>query len=186
MVLFYVFPSPIAAIVIAALGVLLFAAFGLYLLLLRRQESGSLGSSIPTLFGPLLAYAFVKFRSPTLWDLLENKHGDVLIQLAFFWAGVLGLIVYHMTTIRTLSSSGVSERHSMRANVSFLFIVGLLLITAFAPDFAPIGGAGGPTILGLEAPPLTPLTVARFVLTLWSVILATWPSSPIGAVSDTN
>lgn len=164
-----------------ALGAVIFLAFLVYLFTVKREEEGSLGASIPTIFGPLATNLFVQNRSPDLWIVLDQYGGDRLIQIAFLFAGVIGLVVYQITGLREVTSESAEPEFARRRSaartpllLSFVVIVTILTILTMVPDFAPAKKSAA-TVFGIESPVLTPLTVCRIILALLSVALATLP-----------
>lgn len=169
---FYAFPQVVVARTCAVAGFLLFLGLVLYLFFFKREQTVSLGSSVPTIFGPLLATFFARQRSPELWAVVENG-GASLIQLAFYFAGLLGLGIYHFTMLRT--GPDHDTRVTAKRAASFIVFASLAAAPAWFGVFAPIKPPAGPSVFGIETPGLTPLTVCRLILALWSVLLATWP-----------
>lgn len=175
-------PETYLATAAAVIALLLFAGFVTFLTLYRREDRGSLGSSVPTLFGPLCAQWYVSIKNDEPLLQLLHSGGDVLIQLAFFVAGLIGLVVYQYSAIWEIKGDEVQrKRASLKAVVLFTILFALLVVMMI-PAFSPIGEAPLPRIFGwIQPPPATPLTMCRIALALVSVLIATWPrhqSSP--------
>jgi hypothetical protein len=179
---FYLVPKPWAWGLCLVLGALIFALLLAFMFLFRREESAALGTSIPTIFGPIITYFFVQHRARgELWDILQNRGGDRLIQLAFLFAGIVALLIYHLTILREMgqdtsgtSTTGRRPNSVYCATGSFAVVVIILGTMAMSGDFAPQASSIA-TAFGVESPAFTPLTLCRMMLSLWSVFLATMP-----------
>lgn len=161
---------------------MVFAAFLIYLFGFKRSEGGSLGASIPTIFGPLVTNIFVKNRLPELWVVLDKQGGDRLIQIAFLFAGLIGLVVYLFSGLREVTSDSTEpefnrRRTSARMPMTLVLVavIALFSILMVSPDFAPPKESVA-KVLGIESPVLTPLTACRIILALLSVTLASLPA----------
>lgn len=176
-------PVPAFDWFVGVAGAVLFVLFLVYLGLFRREDRGSLGSSVPTILGPQAALWYVELKDPALWKVVEEAGGDVLVQLAFFLAGLLGLIIYYYSSIREIKGEGEQRnRVQIKVKIVSTVVIASLVAMAWAPNFAPHNVVGqpkmptGPLLFGaLESPYPTPLTVCRLLLALSSVLLATWP-----------
>jgi hypothetical protein len=175
-------PGPSIA---AFLGIVDFLAFGAYITLFRKDQGGSLGSSVPNIVGPWLAQMFIEKNSHELARSLDVGGGNTLVQLAFFFAGFLTMVVYMYTRVihvrnRQRRLRAVAEELAITVSV----ILAVFAILAFVPgEFAPLHPAAGPILFGtIEGPGCSQLTVARVALVLWSMCLATIPTQDDAAV----
>lgn len=169
-------PGIVWANAATVLALLLFMGFVVFLTFFRQEDRGSLGSSVPTLLGPFCTrwYLAIKADAP----LLERLHngGDTLIQVAFFIAGLIGLLVYQYSAFWEIKGDELQRRRATWKVILMWAVIIVLLVAMMAPTFAPLGRMPPPKLLGfLEPPARSPLTLCRIVLALVSVALATWP-----------
>ena len=168
----YFIPQPCAWIP-AVVGLLLLVLFVCFLIFCRSEDRVAIGTAGPATIGPLLAHLYVKYRAPALEPVLKGD-GDMLIQLAFFFASLFGAAVYIFVVFGEKPS-----RYSPHKNRTCFIIFGLVLLGISLIDLTNSSALiqGPPLAFGIEAPPLTSLTLCRLGLALLSVILATWPKS---------
>lgn len=176
-VVFYAAPFGPWPLVAAGVGAAQFFLFLIYLAFFRRDQRGSLGSSVPTILGPLLAQGYVRSVGKELTPALTNG-GDTLIQLAFFFAGLIGLIIYVLAIIQNIENQGERLRQVkilLLSGFIFLIVIATVMI-AFGSNFAPLHPSEGPPLIwGIEGPSFTGLTVCRALLALWTMFIATTP-----------
>jgi hypothetical protein len=168
----YVFPAPPGPLIAAIIGSILLSLFVVFLSLYRSGDRGAIGAAAPATIGPFLAHLYVKYRAPHLLTVL-NSGGDLLIQLAFFFASLFGAAVYMFVMF---GEDNVHHRTEKIRTCFVLFFIVFTVITIF--DITDQAGIAGPPITSwIDAPRLTCLTVSRTVLALLSVVVASWPKS---------
>lgn len=161
--------------VIATAGLFLCILFVVYILMFRRNDIPAIGSTVPNLLGPSITYFYIATSGSPLAEVV-HKGGAVLVQLVFFFAAFVGFVLYIIAKIGTLRRQ--PGRHlaiRLQLGVFILVVTGLFPAFTgvnFAPPYPPVG----PEIMsGYSAPALFPLTICRYVLALYSVILAVLP-----------
>jgi hypothetical protein len=166
----YLTPDP-GPLIAAIAGVLLLCGFVVFLRLRRPRDRAAIGSVAPTIIGPLLAHLYVKFRADELQNVLAAG-GDLLIQLAFFFASLFGATAYMFVMVGEDSTTS-------HYKIKMWVYLGLLFLLLFGMNLFELtdrAGREGPVLaFGIEAPRLTNLTLSRVILALMSVIVATWP-----------
>jgi hypothetical protein len=183
MLLFVAFPTLLFGLLrlfpwlfslVLGLGILLAILFVGYTLKYRRENTPLVGASLPTVFGPVLAFTFiVRFDSPLSQTLL--KGGTDLVQLAFFFASLAGLAASIYAKLSQHSGQGKETALNLLTFSVFL-LLGFLLFF-YNKNFAPMHEfPNNSGILDLIKPPdLSPLTVSRLILTLYALAVSTWP-----------
>jgi hypothetical protein len=159
------------------LGVMLLMVllvFGCYILFLRREGWGSAGSILPTILGPLLAGLALQGADSPLVGVWETEGGSFLVELSFFFAGVIGLFTFVVTQMIAVNRTE-RERKTGVAGLVCL-VLALLLIGLNAKAFYTPPDAPGPEFLmGFHYPGDSLLLLGRIILVLFSVVLAAWP-----------
>ena len=181
--LIYFGPSNLSSFAVVS-GLVVFVVFVVFLFLKRPNEKVALGAILPPTLGPLIAYAFVKGVESPLLNVL-HAGGDILVQLCFYFAGLLGLVLYVFSKI---GESGKIDK--LISKIGYVFVIGCLFLAIICgKDFAPVpGGSECQTTIWsdpqpvswmswIDPPPLTPLLVGRALLVIFGVLAATRPYS---------
>jgi hypothetical protein len=151
------------------------ASFFLVYLLGRPSQVSSIGSVGPAVVGPWATKLYVDAHSPHLSQSLDGD-GAVLIQLAFFFASLIGFIVQVLLMI------GQKDEAGWKKQLFAVLVFVVLLLLGFLPELTPQGTPAGPPITaGIHAPPWYGLTWCRMLLGLASLLLATIPSPRVVA-----
>lgn len=160
-------PWPLVA---TTIGAVLLVLFGVFLFRYRSGDRVAIGSAGPALLGPILAQFYVKFRAPHLESVLHNG-GDLLIQLAFFFASLFGAAAYMFV----LFAEDEEQHRAKKTSICFGILLVVLLYMSFF-NLTDTSSPAGPLIaFGIVAPPLTHLTCARIGVALISIVVAAWP-----------
>lgn len=180
--LFYILPRPFP-LILTIVGLIVFSLFTYYVTKFKQEDTAALGSAIPNLLGPFLAYLYIHGSESPLREIVD-KGGDVLVQLAFTCASLIGLIVYLIIKLERAPALS-NERRKLEFGLILLVTV-FFLIMGYGKEFAPIDAGGGPVIYGwFSGPARTPLTAVRIILGLFSVSLAAWPRNGIPQTDST-
>lgn len=178
----YTFTTPPGPLIAALVGVVLLCLFVAFLAFCRTGHRGAIGTAAPAIIGPALASLYVTHRAPHLLPVLHGG-GDLLIQLAFFFATLFGAAAYMFVMF------GEKEVHhkTRKMQVVFVLFVVVILVLVFCDITSQAFRPGPPIAFGISAPDLSWLTVARVGLALLSIVLASWPSPAADAGStDTD
>jgi hypothetical protein len=155
----YWLPRP-APQIASVVGFLLAVGFVVYLRYVRKGDTASLGATFPTFLGPILAVKYVEHRgSQQLKDALAAG-GEQLIQIAFFFAGLIGAIVY----VFVLINDGHAQERKRLAMFYLAGLFALLIVMSLFDLTSPISTSKVIFATVLEAPALSVLTIGRIVI----------------------
>lgn len=141
-----------------------FIGFIIYLWIKRKKEIVSTVAIVPTIFGPMIANLYLKWHLPCIYYKLED-YGSDLVHLSFFFAGLIGLVLY------LLYGFIQKERSNLRTAIHFLILVVIFSLTMTGEKFVNYEILPGLGFL----PSVTLLLFARGLLVLNAVVAATWP-----------
>ena len=161
-----------ASVITGACVLLVYIAF---LLWKRRSELAAVVAVIPNVFGPLLTTLYVEHQVwvdpsapsvPNLKDVLHSN-GDLLIQMAFYFASLLGMALY-------LTQRIFAKKIEAKDIVSWLVFLAIVLsmITLNRDFFFKVWVVGTGFF-----PSVTPFFITRLLIALNAVALSTWPQN---------
>lgn len=172
----YLTPPPGPQIA-AAVAMILSVLFVVFIMQYRSGDRASLGATGPAIVGPILAHIYVQTRAPSLKPLLAGG-GDQLIQIAFFFASLIGAVVYMFVMFGEESAPHRTKKLGGYFGVLCLILFALSMVN-LTDNIKP---AGPPIAFGIEAPPVTILTLCRIGLVVLSLFVALWPKSTVSEV----
>jgi len=175
LLMLYIF-CPQLTLVIFVVGAILAGGFFYYILKYRRENTPFFGASIPTVFGNLITFWFIRVTGAAELDIAIQKGGGELIQLAFFFAGVINLCT---SIYQKLGEPSGDWGEKILLKVSFLlFVFFVIMIIGYQENFAPpqpISVIDSDFLEWLKPHGYSPLFLCRTMLTLYAILVATWP-----------
>ncbi len=159
-------------LVMFALLALLLLAYAAYLYAFRSAHLAALGSIVPTVLGPVLAYQYLQAWQSPLWVIVEGG-GDVLVQLAFFFASLVGLVIYLL-----MKSKEEDAADMLIARLGWAIVVIILLVLAMNGRAVTTAdqGAGPEFLPGAQAPRPSWFLLCRALLVWYPIVRSTFPS----------
>lgn len=160
---------------LSGLLLLLLLGFVVYLGKFQREKVVIVGSILPTGLGPLLASQALKGADSPLYGVYVGGHGDFLVNLAFFMAGVMGLFIYGIQRATKIERSRRDVAECSIAVIGSFILILWMALTSRA-FFTPSTELGPEFFMGLNYPAPTQLFWARVALVVLSIGLVTVPN----------
>lgn len=154
-------------------GLCILVSFLIFVWRKRKDQLAAIATVVPNVIGPYFSQIYVSHQTWTpgtsspVPDLSKVLHdgGDVLVQIAFFFASLVAMAVY------LLSRMTKGHQKDRVSTIFFLFIVFAMILTNKDFFFSTYFRSRG------FLPDVTPFFVARFLIALNGIVLATWPGT---------
>jgi glucan phosphoethanolaminetransferase (alkaline phosphatase superfamily) len=169
LLLIYKTPYPFNNIGIAV-GILAFIHLTAFVIIHRRTNLSALVTPCLSAFAPYVTVFYLRRHQSPLLNFYDET-GAYLVQLAFFFAGLLALIAFVLTRFRNPNIQGLNKQQLV---VSVVLVIIVLGIMAFYPEISRPPINIGPPVYGAYAP-LNCLALLRTLIGCFGVYLALQP-----------